>query len=402
MTDPSAQPSTSPAFRLSPADTEALDALMSAGPQGATPDGGLEARARRLGDLLDLLNTDTGPVDPALLDVTMARVIRAGRVDADVELSPRDQQALDAWVVGEYNLHRVPTALRQRAMRHEELATLVRQVEVTPGDDLIERTLAAVEDARAGAGPYEFPGAWRSNFRLGDLISLAAMLLIAVSVLWPVMSTARSQATKMACADNLRTVASAMSQYAGSNRDQLPMATASLGGGRWWDVGPRSSSSNSSNLFTLARQGFATLASLACPGNPNACRAEPAPDAMDWQNLEQVSYSYQIMFGPSRRTLHGADRAAVLADRSPVVLRAARGQVIYPWENSPNHAARGQEILYSDGSAGWARTPTLENGDNIWLPRAIEEALRQAAISRGLKLQGTETPHGVDDVFLGP
>lgn len=387
---------------LNPADAAALEALFDAGLDRSRIPPAHADRARRAGEILDLLNTSTGPVDEALVDVTMARILRASRAQPEAELTPRDREALDAWVLAGYNSARVPTSLRQRAMRHHELSALVTSVDAAPAGDLVERTLAAVNQAREASGPYQFRGSWRSDFRMADLVSVAAMLLIAVSVIWPVMSNARSQATKFACADNLRTVASAMSQYAGSNRDQLPMATASLGGGRWWDVGSTSGSSNSSNLFTLARSGFASLASLACPGNPTACRGEPAPDAHDWRNLEEVSYSYQIMFGPSRRTLHGPDRVPVLADRSPVVLRAVRGEVIYPWENSPNHAARGQEILYSDGSARWYRTPALQNGDNIWLPRVIEEALRQVAISRGLKLQGTETPQGADDVFLGP
>lgn len=391
---------------LTPADAAALDALFESGLDPARVSPEHTERAGRAGDLLNLLNSDTGPADRSLVDVTMARVLRASRqtAEAEAELSPGDREALDAWVYAGYNSARVPASLRQRAVRHDELASLVTTVEAAPmSSDLIDRTLAAVDDAREASGPYQFRGSWRSDFRLGDLISVAAMLLIAVSVVWPVMSSARSQASKIACADNLHTVASAMSQYAGSNRDQMPMATASLGGGRWWDVGSKSGSSNSSNLFTLAKSGFASLKSLACPGNPTAYREDAAPEAHDWRSLDEVSYSYQIMFGPAtRRTLHGPDRVAVLADRSPVVLRAVRGEVIRPWENSPNHGARGQEILYSDGSARWYRTPTLDNGDNIWLPRVIEDALRQIAISQGIKLQGTETPQGFDDVFLGP
>lgn len=387
---------------LSPADQAALDALFAAGLDQRRVESDHAASARRIAAILDLLNTGTGPSDPSLVDVTMARVLRLSRPETEPVLTPADREALDAWVLAGYSPPRVPTALRQRAMRHDELSRLVTTAQAGPADDLIERTLSAVTAAREESGPYQFRPSWRSDFRLADLVSVAAMLLIAVSVVWPVMSSARSQATKVACADNLRSVAAAMSQYAGSNRDQMPMATASLGGGRWWDVGSASGSSNSSNLFTLARSGFASLASLACPGNPNACREEARPDAHDWKNLDEVSYSYQIMFGPSRRTLHGPDRTPVLADRSPVVLRAVRGQVIYPWENSPNHGALGQEILYSDGSARWYRTPVLEDGDNIWLPRVIEDALRQVAISQGLKLQGTETPQGADDVFLGP
>lgn len=404
MTEPTPQPEE----LLSAADRAAIDALFEPTTDNNNLTSETRARRDRASALLRLLDTPTSPADDTLVDVTMARVMRAARLaavsqsPAEPELSDADREALDAWVQTGYDASRVPSSLRARAARHQNLAGLVTNMAADSTASLIDRTVAAVDQAReAHGGPYKFRGAWRSNFRMGDLVSIAALLLIAVSVVWPVMAGMRSQASKMACAGNLRDVASAMSAYAGSNKDQMPMATASLGGGRWWDVGSSSGSSNSSNLFTLARSGFASLASLACPGNPHAPRTVAAPGARDWSNLDEVSYSYQIMFGSARHTLQG-DRAPVLADRSPVVLRAVRGQIIYPWENSTNHTGRGQEILYTDGSAQWLNTPTLKNGDNIWLPMVIEDALRQVAISRGLKLQGTETPAGADDVFLGP
>lgn len=391
-------------------DAAALDAIFNT---GFAESSGAEPRQRRVREVLALLDASGPAADPVLVDVTMARVMRNGLrlVDADPELSPSDREALDAWVHAGYDAARVPSSLRARAQRLQDIAGLVTGPTASASggaeggagaDDLLERTLAAVEAARTESGAYSFRGSWRSNFRLGDLVSIAALLLIAVSVVWPVMAGVRSQATKIACAGNLHDVAAAMAAYAGSNRDQMPMATASLGGGRWWDVGAPNGSSNSSNLFTLAKTGFASLASLACPGNPDACRTGLTADARDWRNLKEVSYSYQIMFGPARRTLHGAERAPVLADRSPVVLRAVRGEVIDPWENSPNHADRGQELLFTDGSSQWLRTPMRKNGDNIWLPRVVEDALRQAALSQGLRLHGTETPQGADDVFLAP
>jgi hypothetical protein len=93
----------------------------------------------------------------------------------------------------------------------------------------------------------------------------------------------------------------------------------------------------------------------------------------------------------------------VSADRSPVVLRAVRGQLMDPFANSPNHQGAGQHVLYNDGSAGWLRMPVLEAGDNIWLPRAVEIRLEQMT-GRGpiQPLSGTEIPGGADDVFLGP
>src|SRR5690606_33034858 len=146
--------------------------------------------------------------------------------------------------------------------------------------------------------------------RLADLASVAAVVLIGAGLVLPVLSAVREQARRAACLTNLGSTASAMSSYAHSNRDSLPMATASLGGGHWWDVGsPRSS--NSANLYTLARDGYVTLATLACPGNPSAPTRVPSPDARDWRRLEEISYSYQIMFGP-RPAWNGPHRVVIL------------------------------------------------------------------------------------------
>jgi hypothetical protein len=191
-----------------------------------------------------------------------------------------------------------------------------------------------------------------------------------------------------------------MSAYAGSNRDALPISYASLGGGKWWDVGKPHS--NSANLFTLARAGYSELSSLACPGNPRAVTGPVPKGARDWRSLDEISYSYQIMFGRERPVWNGGVRTVVLADRSPVVPRSVRGEAFDPLANAKNHGGRGQHLLYNDGSAEWARTPVLKNGDNIWLNRALEVRIDFTS-SRSIRpLTGTEIPDGADDACLGP
>jgi len=203
------------------------------------------------------------------------------------------------------------------------------------------------------------------------------------------------------CLNHFRTTASAMSAYAGTHRDQLPMATASLGGGRWWNVDPERPTSNSANLFELARGSYTDVSTLSCPGNRHAPTVMWDENARDWRSIQEVSYSYQIMFGPERPRWTPTQRAVVLTDRSPVVLRAYRGERVDPEANSPNHNGKGQHMLFTDGSAEWARSPVMEDGDNIWLPRAIERVLEGARGGR-IGLEGTETPDSAMDVFVGP
>jgi hypothetical protein len=133
--------------------------------------------------------------------------------------------------------------------------------------------------------------------------------------------------------------------------------------------------------------------------------------AEDWQASEQISYSYQNLFAHDRPRWVQPERTVVLADRSPVVPRALRGEWVNPLGNSDNHQGHGQNVLWSDGSVAYLRTPVLASGDNIWLPRQLEQALAEVARLQAqgqrpdhtpFHLEGRLTPAGATDVFLSP
>lgn len=431
MSDPAGPSQPSPGPRLSPADGRALDALVESGWTPAHDDNHVDPhqakRAEKLAALLVLLQ----PPPPAagakqdLVNLTMARILRAKPAAAPsrASLIPDDEEALDALIACGMDPEQTPASLRERARIHAELASLVargpadRAGSLSPAkSDLIERTLRAVEAQRAselqGLPRFERARGRGRTLSLRDLVSVAAVMTIGASVVWPVAAGLRHAQRQALCGSNLASAAGGFGMYAGVHRDALPMAAAGLGGGlqgvgnaigRWWDVGNRQAPSNSANLYTLTRTGFAPLASLACPGNPNAPTVERGPDEIDWRSLPEVSYSYQIMFGAPPPAWKKGPGDVILADRSPVVLRAVRGDWIDPLESSPNHLARGQHLLRADGSARWAEKPVCEDGDNIWLPRVIEQAIRDVAASRRLRpIDGRETPSDAHDTFLGP
>lgn len=402
--------------RLSELDEAALEALVEAGFEPSRVIEPLRERAGRVASLLALTRGPVPAMEQALVDVTMARVMRTPAPvtsyldtrDGPARLAPDDDEALDAWVMSGFDTARVPEPFRERARRHESLAGLVTGRIDHVGPELADRTLARIQaesdrerrnlDIRT-ARDRRMPG----GLRLTDLVSVAAALAIGAALVWPVLASFREQARRVQCLANLGNTGRGMETYAASNRDALPLVTASLGGRPWWEVGASDAHSNSANLFSLARSGYVSLASLACPGNPYAPTVVSGPEVRDWRSLEEVSYSYQIMFGRERPMWNAPVRTVVLADRSPVVLRAVRGEPIDPMANAPNHGSQGQHVLFNDGVVEWLRTPVLPGGDNIWLPRAIERRLEE--MRRGLpagSLSGTETPAGVDDAFLGP
>jgi hypothetical protein len=394
---------------LHPADAKALDALIDSSWRASAGD----ARTLRVEALMALLGTPVSGESERVARVSVidlkarrAAAAAANEEDSADALLEDDAAALDHWMEGP---DAVPEALRARVDRHEALAALASAGGSPSATEdrqrLIDRTFQAVQAAdRAQARALRIEDhaeAGAPRFRLSDLISVAATLLILASVAIPAFNGAaryREQSLSMA---NMQTAARAFGTYAGANADMLPMASAGFGGS-WMDVG-NPNRSNSANLYTLPREGYLRLDDLASPSNPNAPRGTPAPGAMDWKSMEEISYSYRIMSNGGLRlhvSVPTTTRVVVMADRSPVTLRVARGEMVFPEENTPNNQGRGQHVLRLDGSSLWSKSPVID-GDNIWLPRQIEEIIREVRSRMGV-IQGNELPASETDAFVGP
>lgn len=386
--------------RLNEADAHAVDRWMDGQPAH-------DARDFRLADLLALLNADSAiSADSTLTDLTMLRVLRAtgsqvsvdAPADATPQLTPLDAEALDAWMLAGGRVDRVPAALRERAARHEAVANMVSDGPAPAiSADLVDKLMTRVAQTpvkREEAPQPEIAG----RIRLADLMSIAAVLVVGVSVIWPMLTSMRDAHYRTISSARMAAAGNGMAAYA-ANYGALPQASASLAGDPWWEVGENPAHSNSANLFTLARDGFVELAQLASPTNPIAPTSAKADDASDWGSLEEVSYSYRNMFGGGNDAFTLTPTSALLADRSPIVPRSRRGEAARADANSMNFAGRGQHVLFGDGSVLWLTSPVLDNGDNIWLPGTIE---RDLARDGQATLTGRETADGPEDAFLVP
>lgn len=395
---------------LRPDDLRAVDAVAASGFRGGVVPEGLGDRSKRLLSLLALLDADLParemPSDAdrrLLVDVTMARVLRsredvAARIDsaeqpsALVPMSAAEVDGFFAWQDPD-----APTKASGLLTLLDTRAGIAEH----EGRSLIDRTMRLIESA---SRPIQLPpvsateraesgAGW--SFRIRDLVSVAAVLLIGISVMWPMLVSSREQARMIRCADNSARAGIGFSSYAADHDGHLPQTAGlgAVGSMPWWNVG-QEKASNSSNLYRLADLGYVQFADLACPGNPDACPCPSHEAARDWESLEQVSYSYRVPSG-LRPMLEQGGTVVLMADRSPVILRAVRGEAIDPNAVSPNHGGRGQHVLFGDGSVRLLLTPLLDSGDNLWLPR---EAEGQAAPT----LTGTETPADASDAFVGP
>jgi len=384
-------------YQLNDADKAAVDALF----EGTGADADRMDRVTRLMELLDTPMADDGQ-RAARIDVVSLRAATRG---GGPILDSSSASSVDDWMESE-------TVCTERDSVHGQMAGLITGgagYSESERESLVNRTLVMIqEEINRAEKRYimDMPISPGGRFRLADLVTLAATLLLIASVTIPVLGGMRSRSMQAQCLDNMASTGRAFGTYAGSNRDLLPMATAGFGSGpgaTWMDVGTTPERSNSSNLYMLVRTNHSTLADLACPTNPNALIEGQGQSQQDWRSLDEISYSYRIMTQGGMRA-HGPSqpvRVVLLADRSPVILGIVNGKTVRPEENTPNHKRGGQHVLGLDGGSVWHRDPVLDQGDNLWLPRPIEQAIFNVRDKMGI-IEGNELPSGSNDAFVGP
>lgn len=400
---------------LSPADNDALNALVEAGFDVEQVPPALRSRACRLADLLGLLDpAPAGPVAShadrsALVDATLARAARGDASEGrarEPRLVAADAAALDTLVESGW---RVPDAVASGAWRASHIQSLLAglgdPLQTTSGgrsrEDLISATMRRVEIEGAPVGRLggarDHAESPRPRFTLSDLASVAAVMLIGLSILWPTISATREEARLARCETGLQNAGLGFGLYAAEHEGKLPARSGPKvfdhKPREWWRVG-EDIHSHSANLYVLAAMGYSDLGDLSCPGNEMAPVNINVAQFSDWRNPDEVSYSYRF-FREQTPKLSGPVRYVLLVDKSPVVDRARRGERFDPGARSLNHRGHGQNILWNDGSVQWISSPVLESGDNVWLPRVLENSSEH-------RMTGDERPDGLQDAFVGP
>jgi hypothetical protein len=369
-----------------------------------------------------------GPLCPSLMAKTLGRIRQTAGAQRPVvgedlhpeddgvegaELTDAQHDAMFALSNNGYDASRVPAAMSRDAA---ELAGVLGALEITDAATLreiagtresrISAALAGVQaeiersESRMKLDPVA-PAASRSGLRgirmldVGGAVA-AAVVLLSVGV--PVVSAAREKARVAWCGSNLKQVGVAMGQYARDYQGRMPVATAGFGN-VWGNVG-KPGQSNSENFFVLAREQYTPVASMGCSGN-SACMSGLCASSRDYSCLEKIGYSMQVPRAGEVLLLEG-ERRVVAADRNPMTLRAFRGEMCDPEENSPNHGGRGQQVLDNLGTVVWVTAPRdPATGDNIWLPRSLEQQTRSTGRRWMKPLEGREVPE-TGDVLLGP
>jgi hypothetical protein len=289
------------------------------------------------------------------------------------ELSPDDQRLLDALMAVDMDVTSLDLTDDERR-RADTLLGLFELLEDYPVDDaeesLVDATLAGIDRyERKRTERMLLPEAegGRRRIRVPDFLTVAAVLLIGVSVVVPVLHQFRQRSIDLGCENNMRLVGYAMSHYALDHNNHLPVAQAGLLS-TW-----TRSTHNVVNLSPLAGT-YCEHQHLNCPG----CESAGGD-----------SYAYQWVGAGALPRWETSPQSLVLADRNPVIDAVRKGRKVVPTAASLNHGGRGQNLLRNDGNTMWLRGPAVVGrGDNIWLPAGF------ATLFDGVQ------PMRADDVFL--
>ena len=275
-------------------------------------------------------------------------------------------------------------------------------------DDLVQRTLARIHDAKQRQRFAHQVNALATGTSGGrffwwrEMLTVAGVMLITASLLLPALDRMRADARQVACANNLAVAGRAFGGYAADHNNTLPRGQAKPGT-VWWNVGhtngksEKPSQSNSAHLYILVRNKYVAPDTLACPDNPWAGHQHHDASMHDWSTARAVSYSYQNQYTPQAMRVDRLPEMAILADKNPLFVGKPEGGVglsyrkdIDPTSSTVFHNQSGQNILTTTGSVMWNNRPIGPNGDNIWLIRGVDD------------YRGVETPQDADDSFLVP
>ena len=232
-----------------------------------------------------------------------------------------------------------------------------------------------------------------------EIASIAAVVLLLISITVPMLQNARAQAVRQKCCAHMMGAAIGFSQYGNDHQGNLPAITDPQTNDNWLQ-----SRANSANLFALAKSGFVTLETLSCPGNKNAEVNTKFLAGTNWPDRSGAGYAYQNQLGPIRTKWQQTGQSIpVLSDCNPIADSSAKhldnpnfmgmpANMI-----SPSHGGKLQNVLLTDGSVIQLTQP-IYNGDNIWLPRNINPEPESAKV----RLTGREFPVSESDSMLIP
>ena len=227
-------------------------------------------------------------------------------------------------------------------------------------------------------------------FTLAELLVVILIITMLVAILLPVLAIVRERANRIKCASNLHQIGIALQMYAQENKGIYPRTQHVPINGPWAFTGGSFMNNVTEGLFLLYKHRMLTLNVFLCPSVDVPPITWRAPWPIEQHNdfgwlsphLATLQYSYANPYtwdsnpAPDYRLspTHVADDFALAADRNDADIGdESTTKPDAPWAqimplNSPNHARKGQNVLYNDSHVAWTKTPFCgHNRDNIYV-----------------------------------
>lgn len=317
----------------------------------------------------------------------------------------------------------------------------------------------------------------RRAFTIWDLWWFILMLILLIVIMIPSLARARQLAKRAVCAANLRGIGQSQHIYSNDNMEWFPHhyyetdykkdATPPQHGVRW--VGTMGSndflkisehekkspkrSHPSRSLFMLIIQGSSISKQFICPssgeveddlrnygpdagGDAAVIASQPGINRFDFRGYDNLSYGYQLPYGPRARPTQNLDvRMVIMADKGPYYESAGPGlagsnttrdrrsatdppadwaalggpgilaRPVDDWRpyNSRNHAGEGQNVLHLDAHVTFEKRPTAGvNGDNIYTIQSRKGDFVATLIGLVPDAEQTFGPMTATDSFIVP
>lgn len=364
--------------RLSPDDADLLDRLLAGHSLAEVIDADEPNRAERVTRLLSLLDQwEASDPEAGLAQRALAGVLAS----SPVSLCKEDSEALDALLELQaqgLNDGPMPPGVRERATAVRNILNLLDQAnEDTHGETvptgLVERTMQRIEQdkqsqqQRTALSNMNIAGHRQGSIGIRQIATTAALLVMALSILLPMLSNAQRDARIAQCGQNLAGLGIDLQQIAfdhngATHQPAKPQANTfnPLAKFAATNVDGSPIPASEAGFFVLLDQQRIASQHLSCP---NASRNDPA-SLYNGQN--------PAAGGPFRVFLKARP---IFADANPLYRNTDQGLVrndeASDLSRSVNHSGAGQNVLISDGSVQWMIRPVVQRGesssDNIWL-----------------------------------
>jgi hypothetical protein len=275
-----------------------------------------------------------------------------------LKLSKADAEMLDQLVDVGFEIDQLEYLSPEDQQRARSILAMLGLLDAYPVEDaseaLVDATLARVNQyesqraARMHISTAEIDTTSRGfRIRMPDLMSVAAMVLIAVSVFIMISRSAREQSFQTECASNMAMVGHGLVNYALDHNGKMPTTSVAALGSLFGGVTPERT-----DVDLLAKEGYCEHHHLNCPGHGG----------------ESGGFSFQTQSADMWENIRSQGRLfIIIADRNPILDALLAGGTPDPLTPSANHGSLGQNHLRDDGSTPMAAPAPVIGGDMIWI-----------------------------------